>query len=519
MIRVHGTKETKNRPRYGFLKKTVLVFLGMFSALLILEVTLRVAGYVIQRSWEENNKVSPSEKDHYRILCLGESTTAGGEGSYPRQLERILNDRKIGVEFKVINKGAVGVNTARILSGLDDLLDRYNPDMVMTMMGINDSLLLSDPVPYDPENESVSLLSDLRIYKLAVYIWYGLFSDRRADNDGTPLSGNGFTSRRMRADLSSGTRVSQAHPEIALGRCYLEQGEFEEAERIFTGYIRKNPKSDGALYHLGWCRLVQGRYAEAEVSFSESILINPWNYESHIGLAFCHIQYGKKDLAEKVYLQSIRMHGDRAWAYFGLGVLYHGKGEHDKAVRYFKESILKDPGFQLPYIALARYHEERNRYPEAMEVYRKAISAGIRNGVIFGSLATCYARSGDHGSSARFHDLANQARASRYYPSTRFNYNRLKDKVLERGIVLVCVQYPVRSVTPLKKLLEPARNTVFVDNEVVFKQEINTQGYEALFTDSFAGDFGHCTRTGNEILAQNIAGVLSREVFKSRRVN
>ena len=511
------TEMTGTTPGRSLFKKTVLVFLGFFLALLILEVSLRIAGYVLQRSWERGNTVSSFEKGHYRILCLGESTTAGGMGSYPRQLERILNERKIGVEFKVINKGAVGVNTARILSGLDALLDRFEPDMVVTMMGINDSLLLSDPVPYDPENESGGFLSDLRICKLAAYIWYGLFSDRKAENAGTPLAGNGFTTRRMMADLSSGTR-SPPHPDIALGQCYLEQGAFEEAERILTDHLRENSRSDCALYHLGWCRLVQARHAEAEVSFSESILINPRNYESHIGLAFCHINFGRKNLAEKVYLQAIKMHGDRAWAYFGLGVLYSSMDEHEKAARNYRLSIQRNPAFSLPCIALARYHEERNQFVEAMGVYQKAVQAGIQCDVIFGSLATCCARTGDHALSARYHDLADRVRAGRYSPSTRFNYNRLKDRVLRRGLVLVCVQYPVRSVAPLKKLLMPVRNLVFVDNEQVFKQAIEKRGYDALFTDCFAGDFGHCTRKGNEILAQNIAGVLLNEVFRPRPV-
>ena len=44
-----------------------------------------------------------------------------------------------------------------------------------------------------------------------------------------------------------------------------------------------------------------------------------------------------------------------------------------------------------------------------------------------------------------------------------------------------------------------------VDNEQTFKNALKEKSFDQLFTDSFAGEFGHCTREGNRILAENIA--------------
>jgi hypothetical protein len=52
-----------------------------------------------------------------------------------------------------------------------------------------------------------------------------------------------------------------------------------------------------------------------------------------------------------------------------------------------------------------------------------------------------------------------------------------------------------------------------VDNEKIFKNAIEEHGYAAYFIDSFAGDFGHCTREGNRLLADNISTVLLKECF------
>ena len=87
-------------------------------------------------------------------MCLGGSTTAdGGEYSYPAQLEKVLNERNIGIRFKVINKGVDGVDSTFILSKLKGNLDKYGPDMVATMIGINDYGDHHITIPYEESLE------------------------------------------------------------------------------------------------------------------------------------------------------------------------------------------------------------------------------------------------------------------------------------------------------------------------------------------------------------------------------
>jgi len=77
----------------------------------------------------------------------------------------------------------------------------------------------------------------------------------------------------------------------------------------------------------------------------------------------------------------------------------------------------------------------------------------------------------------------------------------------------VCVQYPLRSVNPLKKIFKGfTQGVIFVDNEKIFKDAVAQEGYEAYFSDKFAGDFGHCTKKGNRLLAQNIANAIVKGI-------
>jgi hypothetical protein len=100
-----------------------------------------------------------------------------------------------------------------------------------------------------------------------------------------------------------------------------------------------------------------------------------------------------------------------------------------------------------------------------------------------------------------------------YSSLTIDNYRKLKAILDKRGIRLVCAQYPMRSVEPLKRIFEGERGVIFVDNDHLFKEAVTQGGYREYFLDMFAGDFGHCTLQGNKLLAGNIANAILKEVF------
>ena len=56
----------------------------------------------------------------------------------------------------------------------------------------------------------------------------------------------------------------------------------------------------------------------------------------------------------------------------------------------------------------------------------------------------------------------------------------------------------------------------FVDNEQIFKDALQRGRYEDYFTDMFAGDFGHATKLGNHLLAENVAKVIMEKILKEK---
>jgi hypothetical protein len=86
-------------------QKIILVISSVFLSFFLLEISLRVGGFILLSLQEYRNKISLKSKDSYRIICFGESTT---QGQYPHFLEEILNQRKIETRFSVIDKGLGG---------------------------------------------------------------------------------------------------------------------------------------------------------------------------------------------------------------------------------------------------------------------------------------------------------------------------------------------------------------------------------------------------------------------------
>jgi lysophospholipase L1-like esterase len=301
-------KERSGENKVPLKSGIVWALLGLITTLILFEVSLRAIGAVSRWTNERGGMFPEPRGKYYRILCLGESTTAvGADKSYPYQLEKILNQSGAGIRFVVINGGETAINSSYIMEHLENNLDRYRPDMVTAMMGINERVI------------------------------------------------------RFYADI---------------------------------------PEADSWIFRN--CRT----YRFFRLMFNE----------------------------------------------------------------FLRKSGNKD----------AR---------DAAGAIKAGYEAGFRTG-----------------------DRIN-------YDLLRNNYRKMKSALDSRKIRLCCVQYPVRSIAVLVSMFDRPGEIIFVDNEWNFKDAIGKGKYDDYFMDSFAGDFGHCTPKGNRLIAENMAGVILKELFPRLRFN
>jgi tetratricopeptide (TPR) repeat protein len=558
-------------------QKISLVFLGLLLSLALLEVGMRLGGFILLSIQEYGNLQSLKHKGAYRILCLGESTT---QGEYPKPLEKILNQRNIGVRFSVIDRGRGAKTTSTLLEEIESNLAEYHPDMVVAMMGINDrGIRYYQDIP-EPDTW---LSRHCRVYRFGrilyghiltkirhedIYGLIGLGPGMKATSEGAgtvakkaglangiPIDkvtkSNGRLSRAeksLKKAIKPNSKNDDNNSLVVLGTQYQNQGKFAQAEDSFKKAIELDPKNNDAYVELGFFYTNQVKLSRAEDSFKKALELNPKSDIAYVGLGWLYRDQGNFVQAEDSFKKALELNPENGYAYSGLGSLYYRPDDLPQAEEFYKKAVELDPENDRNLFALGRTYLNQGKFPQAEEFYRKALELNPENDFALFDLGGLYRKQGkfhdaedlfekalvtfpqdEHilGAMASLYEEMGKPELAKAYAEkaamrsdynvalTVSNYRKLKEILDRKGIKLVCVQYPVRNLGPLKKIFENDKDVIFVDNERVFKEALRKGSYKEYFRDMFAGDFGHCTQKGNELLAQNIADVILREVFNT----
>jgi lysophospholipase L1-like esterase len=244
----------------NLLAKSGLILFGGLLALLLLELGLRGAGWAFIQIRAAPALEPDTGSSVVRVLCVGESTTANmdlmGEQSYPRQLERILNQRSHETRYRVVNGGVPGTTTTHIVDALDAQLDRVDPDLVVAMMGINDRGTIAP---------TLQVNDGLRVVKLARTLYFALAPLSAEGDESEGFQPAGAATHR----LMKHTRASQL----------VIDGHYAEAEALLLPLVgSERPRlhvptlyAAGTLAVLEWQRerdAEAGRYHDRYLSLA-----------------------------------------------------------------------------------------------------------------------------------------------------------------------------------------------------------------------------------------------------------
>ncbi len=444
-------------------------------------------------------------------MCLGESTT---QGQYPPYLAEILNQRNIGIKFSVIDKGMSNIETGVILAQLESNIDKYQPDIVVTMMGCNDRRTM---YYQDIPESDTWLFKHCRAYRFSRLIYMRILKKLKKEdiygvkspypNQGKPIKIKGFSKNAVRLNPKDNS-VHQA-----LGWLYRDQGRLVEAEQAFKKAIQFTPDNDCAYTELGQLYKDQGRLVESEQAFKKAIELNPINDSAYVALGWLYKDQGRLFEQEEVFKKAVELNPRNDSAYVALGWFYRNQRRFAELEQILKKSIELNPGNDSPYTALGWLYKDQGRLLEEEQAFKKAIELNPQNVLAYAGLATVYGEMGKSELSREYTEKANKLIDDISNPTTINNYRRLKQILDKRRIRLVCVQYPMRSIQSLRKIFQYDEDMIFVDNKEIFRDAVRKEGYSVYFRDMFGGNFGHCTQKGNRILAKNIANTILREVF------
>lgn len=456
---------------------------------------MRAAGSFLRLAQERRNQETLRRQHDFRILCLGESTTAGETryGRYPSMLEDILNLQDLPGRVAVVNKGRSGADTNDIVLQLERDLDEIEPDLAVVMMGINDA---GRTHAYGSiiEPGARHWYGSFRLYKLyrvlRHMVVYGRIEAEPADplivGDGIVRVGDSPVMTPSAAGGESSTEDPYATGELpAELRKRIGQEDYEAAERMLTELLEADPSVPVAYVELAQIYERTERPEDSRATLLRGVSTIPRSVALRAALAHSYetTEEWERAIATVRYiigflLRTSDLDGHTHYRTV-LADLYERSGRYDLAERELLDVVQRlNPGDDVVYQRLIDFYERRGEAALA-EAHR---------------------------------DVQRRIRYEYVNPDTRAHYETLRDILRARGIPLLAVQYPIRPIASLRRMLGNDPAVIYVDNGG-FRERVEAEGYEAYFHDHFAGDFGHLTRRGNELLAENVARAIVERYF------
>ncbi|HAJ56499.1 MAG TPA: hypothetical protein DCL35_01880 [Candidatus Omnitrophica bacterium] len=278
-------------------RRVLYIFAGVCMSLVILELALRLLG----SGYKLIYRLPQDKGADYRIFCVGEPSTMGvgaadpRKQSYPRQLESMLNSRFPGRKIQCFFDHTIGQNTSEILIKLPSYIQKYRPDLVILMTGVNNwwnmdkcniFLFNKDKRVSDLALRTRVFMDQFRVWKLFKWLqlslgfykekwnigWPEALDNRRLVQDGMDKLekkyGNGIwriCNRLAGYDISEMIRICQAnhirvmicsYPGGAKGRLAEVQGKMAEKYGVpfvdNESYFKSLSNAGAYFYSDGW---------------------------------------------------------------------------------------------------------------------------------------------------------------------------------------------------------------------------------------------------------------------------
>jgi len=295
-------------------QKIFFMVFGIIIAMIVLEVSLRIAGFVYKNYRIHNTENRDVIKNHVvKILCIGDSFTFG-EGapkgfSYPEQLQKILDSHQ-GGRYAVYNAGISGQNSSRVLKDLEDNIYKYKPDIVVMLAGCNNTNNFVDSNYFLFKDESLktyiyradALLSHMRSYKLFKSAVVAV-NDNIARRAKDPCK-NKLPEPQKDIKDASAEYSMDAERHVEAARAYEADRKIGPAINECRKAIELDLYNEKTYFLLGFIYLHRCPDWDEKISlglaienFKKAIRIDPLNEEFHQNLFNAYYRVGEKDKA------------------------------------------------------------------------------------------------------------------------------------------------------------------------------------------------------------------------------
>ena len=167
-------------------------------------------------------------------------------------------------------------------------------------------------------------------------------------------------------------------PYTNLADLLIKEGKTDQAKQVLEYCLEHvNPECGEVAYSLGSIHLEQGSYAQAKRCMQVCLTADDSDVEAMLLLSQANAGEGNRAEEQTWYERIVASPGAndqaKASAYCNLGVL-HQRDDHE--IEYYQKSIALQPTFFAPRYSLACAYAIQQRWADAIQEFRAALSCG-----------------------------------------------------------------------------------------------------------------------------------------------
>lgn len=357
--------------------------IGFTLGITLVESSFRILGYTFLASRHKR----PFSGGSYKILCFGDSLTYGQGApeidTYPKILEKLLNDNSKNTRFEVTNLGVPGFNSTQVLKYLEKNIPIYQPDFVIIMTGINDNFNVSEE--YFQDNHALTsnnispllghikeFFMNLRVIKFVKIFFINLKAKIQKNNLYIqPILDAEF--------LYADETKEKVEISKQLGFLYLRQRDYKNAIRALEDALKYN-KDDISIYNaLMDAYLYMNKYAKAINILEEFQKRFPES--SDVWKGFARVYEGMKEYikAEDAIKKALKISPEDIELKMILGNLYKVQRKDEGALALYREVLETKAGFISAVIAISWLYHDAGKNEEAIKICCAALKDNPNN--------------------------------------------------------------------------------------------------------------------------------------------
>lgn len=301
----------------NIIKNLFLMIISVMLILCFVESALYLSSRIYYAYRIKSKVTQLKDKDTIRILCLGDSYTFGMGAhrgySYPEQLQRLLDKYISGKKFTVYNSGFPGNTSSRLLNRLEEDLQKYEPSILVILIGVNDRFCIEETNYILFKNDGFKnstyrldyYLSRLRVYKLFKRGWDDLMMNwwrkKLLAKYGSPGMTESLEFKETKPQNTDKEKLEEFNRHIQLGKIYFNERNTQVSLAIeeFRKAIEIMPDNEESYLSLAQVYSHLSNYYSAIQLLEKVVQINPYNQEVFNKLWLAYYHNGQTTLAQE----------------------------------------------------------------------------------------------------------------------------------------------------------------------------------------------------------------------------